>query len=118
MVASLAFSKVFEQRLRWLIRSFNQYVVADQKTSEVGNALNIAGIGGAIKLCVVIELDLSFDRAATFDRNRPATAEISQFLVGSIDEQTEIVRFRGSLANRAQSLLRSGSRAARDGNVR
>ena len=85
MILSVASSKVIQESLRWPVRPFDEYVIADEETPVVNNSGNVTGISGAIELCVMVQVDLSLDGAAAFDGNC-AAAEGSQFFVRSVDE--------------------------------
>lgn len=89
MILSVAFLKVLKQGLRWSVRSLNQHVIADEKTSVIDYPVNITRVSGAVELCVMVQVDLSFDRAAAFDGNRAASKR-RQFFVRSVDQQAEI----------------------------
>lgn len=84
MIASVAFAKVFEESLRGRVRSFHKHVIADEETAEVCDVDNVAGVSRAIKLRVMIQLDLRLDRTAAFDRDR-AAAEGGQFFARGVD---------------------------------
>ena len=85
MISSVASSKVIEESLRRPVGSFNQNVIADEETSVVSDSSDVTRISGIVELCVVVQVDLSFDGAAAFDGNR-AAAKSGQFCVRSVNE--------------------------------
>ncbi len=96
MILSVAASKVIKESLGWLVRSFDEYVIADEETPVVNDSGNVTGISGTVELCVMVQVDLGLDGAAAFDGNC-AASQSGQFFVRSVNEQTKIVCSRRSL---------------------